>query len=124
MAKTTICLGVLLILLGILGFVSGSDRTAITLIPAAIGFVLSILGMFALTDDSKKRMLVMHIAVTIGLLGFLGTFWNIVKYIEMLRGLQFPHPIVIEEFAATAAILLLFVLLCVRSFITARRARI
>jgi hypothetical protein len=68
-------------------------------------------------------MLYMHIAVTIGLLGFLGTAWSIVNYIEMIRGRQFPHPVAVEEKAAMAAVLLLFVLLCVRSFITARRAR-
>lgn len=125
MAKTTICLGVVLILFGILGFVSNGNHDLTTLIPAAIGFLLSILGMFALTDNAKKRMLYMHIAVTIGLLGFLGTGWNIVKYFEFVRGTQLPYPVLIEveEMAATAGILLLFVLLCVRSFIVARRVK-
>lgn len=125
MAKTTICLGVVLILFGILGFVSNGSRDLTTLIPAAIGFLLSILGMFALTDDAKKRMLYMHIAVTIGLLGFLGTAWNIVKYFQFVRGTQLSYPalIVVEEMAATSGILLLFVLLCVRSFIVSRRVK-
>ena len=123
MAKTTICLGTLLILLGILGYVSSGSHAPTALIPAAIGFILSVLGLFALTDDAKKRMLYMHIAVTIGLLGFLGTAWSIVNYFEMLRGRQFPHPIAVQEKAAMAAVLLLFVLLSVRSFIAARRSR-
>ena len=123
MAKTTIALGLVLILLGILGFVSTGSQHPTSLIPAAVGLILSTLGFFSLTEDAKKRMLYMHIAVTIGLLGFLGTAWSIVNYIEMLRGRQFPHPIAVEEKAAMAAILLFFVLLCVRSFITARRSR-
>jgi uncharacterized membrane protein len=123
MAKTTISLGIVLILLGILGFVATGSHYPTSLIPAVIGLILAILGFFALTDNTKKRMLYMHIAVTIGLLGFLGTAWSIVNYVEMMRGRQFPYPAAVEEKAAMAAILLLFVLLSVRSFIAARRER-
>jgi hypothetical protein len=42
----------------------------------------------------------------------------------MLRGRQFPHPVAVEEKAAMAVVLLLFVLLSVQSFIAARRTRI
>lgn len=123
MAKTTICLGAVLILLGILGFVSTGSHAPTALIPAFVGLILSILGFLALTDDMKKRMLYMHIAVTIALLGFLGTAWSIVNYVEMIRGRQFLHPIAVEEKAAMAVVLLFFVLLCVQSFISARRTR-
>lgn len=123
MAKTTIWLGVVLILLGILGFVSTGSHAPTALIPTLVGVILSVLGLFALTDDAKKRMLYMHIAVTIGLLGFLGTAWSIVNYIQMVRGRQFPHPAAVEEKAAMAAILLFFVLLSIRSFVAARRTR-
>ena len=123
MAKITIALGVVLILLGIAGFVTTGSQHPTALIPAAAGGILAILGVLSLTEDSKRRMLYMHIAVTIGLLGFLGTGWSIVNYFQMLGGRQFPHPIAVEEKAAMAAILLFFVLLCVRSFIAARRSR-
>ena len=123
MAKTTISLGGLLALIGIFGFTATGHQHPTALIPVAVGLILAILGFLALTDDAKKRMLYMHIAVTIGLLGFLGTGWSIVEYIEMLRGRQFPHPAAIVEKAAMAAVLLFFVLLCVRSFIAARRSR-
>jgi multisubunit Na+/H+ antiporter MnhF subunit len=123
MAKTTICLGVVLILLGILGFVSTGSHAPTALIPSIFGLILSVLGLFALTDDAKKRMLYMHIAVTIGLLGFLGTAKSIIDYIQMVRGRQFPHPVAVEEKAAMAGVLLFFVLFCVRSFVAARRAR-
>jgi succinate-acetate transporter protein len=123
MAKSAIALGVLLILLGILGFVSAGTHAASTLLPVLFGFLISIFGLLALTDNAKKRMLFMHIAVTIGLIGFFANFWSIVEYIQMRRGLQFPHPVIVEERAAAAAVLLFFVLLCVRSFIAARRTR-
>ena len=85
--------------------------------------VLSTARGSALTEDAKKRMLHMHIAVTVGLLGFLGTAKSIYDFIQMLRGVQFPHPIAVQEKAAMSVLLLVFVILCVRSFINARRAR-
>ena len=46
-----------------------------------------------------------------------------IDYFSMVGGRQFPHPIAVEEKAAMSVLLLFFVLLCVRSFIAARRAR-
>lgn len=123
MAKLTICFGIVLILLGLLGFVATGHHAPTALIPAVVGLILVILGFLANSEDAKKRMLNMHIAVTVGLLGFLGTAKSIFDYIAMVRGRQFPHPIAVEEKAAMSLLLLFFVLLCVRSFIAARRAR-
>lgn len=125
MAKLTITFGVVLILLGLLGFFATGHHAPTALIPAIAGLILAALGALANTEDAKKRMLYMHIAVTIGLLGFLGTAKSIVDYIQMVvGGRQFPHPVAVEEKAAMAGVLLVFVALCVRSFISARRARV
>lgn len=122
MAKTTIWLGVALILLGLLGWVS-SSYSQMSLIPTYIGIALAILGGFAVTDNAKRRMLFMHMVVTVELIGFIVTVKSIASYVEMMRGRQFANPAAIEENAATAVVLLFFVLISVRSFITARRAR-
>lgn len=123
MAKATIAFGVILILLGVASFVVTGSQYPTSLIPAVVGLILSVLGFLSQTEDAKKRMLYMHIAVTVGLLGFLGTGWSIINYFQMLGGRHFPYPIAVEEKAAMAAILLFFVLLSIRSFITARRNR-
>ncbi|GGH09648.1 hypothetical protein [Silvibacterium dinghuense] len=123
MAKLTITFGVVLIALGIFSFLITGHHYPTSLIPAGFGLLLAIFGALANSDDAKKRMLHMHIAVTIGLLGFLGTAKSIVDYIEMMQGRQFLFPAAVEEKAAMAVLLLIFVLLCVRSFINARRAR-
>ncbi len=124
MARLTILFGIVLILLGGFGYVATGSHFPTALIPSYVGVVLAILGFFAYTPDLKRRALFMHIAVTIGLLGFLGTVkGGIVDYFLMLNGRQFPHPTAVEEKAAMSVLLLVFVLLCVRSFITARRAR-
>lgn len=124
MAKTTISFGVVLILLGIFGYVGSHSHTPLALIPAAVGLLLGIFGFLAMTDDAKKRMFFMHIAVTIGLLGFLATVKSVIDYFRWRHGVQFHHPVVVQENAAMAILLLVFVIFCVRSFIVARRAQV
>jgi len=126
MARLTILFGIVLILLGGFGYVATGSHFPTALIPSAFGIVLAILGFFAHTPETKRRMLLMHIAVTLGLLGFLATVKSgIIDYLEMtLNGRQFAHPSAVEEKAAMSVLLLVFVILCVRSFIVARRARV
>lgn len=123
MAKLTITFGVVLIALGVFSYLITGHHAPTSLIPAGVGVLLAIFGALANSEDAKKRMLHMHIAVTIGLLGFLSTAKSIVDYIEMTEGRQFVRPAAVEEKAAMAVLMLIFVLLCVRSFINARRAR-
>jgi hypothetical protein len=68
-------------------------------------------------------MIVMHIAVTVGLLGFLGS--GIMAVVETMKahGGPLAHPAAVESQAAMAVICLIYVGLCVRSFIAARRGR-
>jgi hypothetical protein len=69
-------------------------------------------------------MLFMHIAVTIGLLGFLATAPALLSAFQLFKGKLFPYPAAIEEKAAMSVLLLIYVVLCVRSFIAARRSRV
>ena len=121
MAKVTILFGVLLFLLGVVVWVATGRHAPTALIPAYVGIVLSILGLLARTENQKRRMLVMHIAVTLALLGFLGTAKSIWDFIELERGEPFARPIAVEDKAVMSMMLLIYVLLCVRSFIKARR---
>ena|ERR1039457_4529401 len=121
MAKLTIGFGVVLILLGGWGFLSSGSTHPTALIPCYFGLVMAVSGMLATTENAKRRMLWMHVAVTVGLLGFLGTIAAVVDEVRMLRGVYFAHPVAVEEKAAMAVICLVFVGLCVRSFIAARR---
>lgn len=123
MAKTTVYFGVVLILLGILSFILTGNKFPTSLIPAFFGILLVIFGRLAETPDAKRRMLFMHIAVTVGLLGFLGTATSLVYVVQLFNGKLFPYPAAVEEKAAMAVLSLIFVILCVRSFIAARRSR-
>lgn len=121
MAKLTIGFGVILILLGAWGFISTGNEHPTALIPAYFGLALAISGMMANGADPKKRMLWMHIAVTAGLLGFLGA--GVMAIVETVKahGGPLAHPVAVESQIAMAVICLVFVGLCVRSFIAARR---
>src|ERR1017187_6065632 len=73
MAKLTIGFGVALIVLGAWGFFGTGSSHSTALIPAYFGLALAVCGGLAQTENAKQRMLWMHVAVTVGLLGFLGS---------------------------------------------------
>jgi hypothetical protein len=123
MAKLTMVFGALLIALGAGAFVVLGHHPH-TLIPAAFGLLLVIFGALANTPDSKKRMLFMHIAVTVGLLGFLGTIPGFIGVVKMLSGATTTRPDAAIVQALMGTICLVFTALCVRSFIAARRTRL
>ena len=120
MAKITIGLGFVLIALG-LGSYFGTDRESVTaLIPAFFGLPLLILGLIA--RNERRRKTAIHIAVGIGLLGFAGTVRGLMKLPVLLTSSELERPTAVAVQAAMAIVCLVFVLLCVWSFIKARRA--
>ena len=123
MAKLTIGFGTLLILLGITGYVATGSEHPTALIPCVLGVFFIFFGIMANTDVVKKRMLWMHISVTVALLGFLSMIPADIDTIRLSRGVYFPYPAAIEEKAVMSLLCLLYVLFCVRSFINARRSR-
>ena len=121
MAKVTIGFGILLAIVGVTGFVTTGSIHWTALIPAWIGLVLAISGILAL--NPARRMLWMHVAVTVGLLGFLGTIPGVIGIVKMAMGMTVARPTAAIYQSITWLICLVFVGLCVRSFIAARRAR-
>ena len=121
MAKLTIGFGVVLILLGAWGFIGTGNSHPTALIPAYFGLVLAWSGILANSPDPGRRKLWMHVAVTAGLLGFIGAAVMVVVEYSKAHGGPLAHPVAVESQAAMAVICLVFVGLCVRSFIAARR---
>jgi len=122
MPKVTVFFGVVLIVLGVTGFMGTGSVHYTALIPAWVGFLLVVLGLLALAPSRKA--LFMHIAVTVGLLSFIATFkGGVVDYIAMMRGKHFAYPAAVEAKASMSLLMLIFVVLCVRSFIAARASR-
>ena len=118
MPSTAIVSGVLLILIGIIGYVFSivDGNTSLTaLIPAAFGLLLAIFGFLAKSKENLRKHL-MHAAVLVGLLGFIIPAWRIVSKINDIK-----VSLAVLSQAAMALICLVFVILCVKSFVDARR---
>ena len=125
MAKITIAVGIVLIVLGAGVYASIAPHAPTSLIPAFFGLIFVVLGTLANTPDTKRRALFMHIAVTFGLIGFLLPFLRSVgPIVRMLQGRTVLRPLAAEESMAMALICLVFTILCVRNFIEARRTRL
>ena len=74
---------------------------------------------------AKLTMVWMHIAVTLGLIGFIFPFARSAGgAVKLLQGQTVARPLAVEESMAMALICLVFTALCVRSFIKARRSRV
>lgn len=120
MAKTTILVGLVLIVMGI-GSYFGSGMVSITaLIPAFFGIPIALLGVAA--QDESRRKHAMHGAIVLALLGFLGSVPGLLKVGTLLDGTA-ARPMATAMQSIMAVMLAVFIVLCVRSFIAARKAR-
>jgi len=118
MPSTAIVSGILLILLGIIGYIFSivDGNTSLTaLIPAAFGLVLAGLGFAARANDNLRKHL-MHAAVVVAFLGFIIPAGRILSQISRV-----VLSLAVISQVSMALICLMFVILSVKSFIDARR---
>ena len=123
MAKITIIAGMLLTLLGLIVYFFaiplGAEKASVTaLIPTFLGVPLMLLGYFAIVKPDLRKHL-MHVAVLLGALGFLAAAGRLIP--GMIRNPRLGvAPVSLMLMALICGV---FVVMCVRSFIAARRAR-
>ena len=123
MAKVTLVFAVLLIALGLAGYFGTGAQHMTALIPAWFGLALGIGGLLAISPSESRRKLFMHINVTIGLLGFIGGAIEAVRgYVHAKSAGMEPDAIALASKLTMTGLLFVYVALCVRSFIAARRA--
>jgi cytochrome bd-type quinol oxidase subunit 1 len=126
MAQITIWIGIALIALGLIGFlvlpaVMDTAASPTALIPTAFGFALILLGVLARSE--ARRKMAMHIAVLIGLLGVAGAARAVPGLLDMLSGNPVARPAAVLSQGVMFVLMLVFVGLCVNSFVQARRQR-
>lgn len=121
MANVTMLFGLLLMLLGFGGFVATGSHHFTALIPAGFGLLLGVCGFLA--RKPERRKLYMHIAVTLGLAGFVATVTSIYKIMQIVQHQVVARPAAVYSQFIMCLLCLIFVILCVRSFIAARRTR-
>ncbi|MGH9660254.1 MAG: hypothetical protein ACRD96_17015 [Bryobacteraceae bacterium] len=121
MPTVTIVFGAVLIVLGAGGYFGSGQASATALIPAGFGLLLVVFG--AMARDEKKLKMAMHVAVVVGLVGFLGSARGLAGLAKMASGETVERPMAAIAQSVMAALMLIYVGLCVKSFIDARRQR-
>ena len=124
MAKITLVFAVLLIILGLVSYFGTGSLHPTALIPTWFGVALGVFGFLAISPSESRRKLFMHINVTIGLIGFLGAGGRAISSYGHARseGID-PDKVALAAQGAMAGLLLIYVVMCVKSFIDARRNR-
>ena len=118
MPGISIIFGILLIVIGVVGYgygLSAGNASVTALIPAFFGLVLAACGAVAQAADGLRKHL-MHVAVVVALLGFILTAGRLAMKITDIT----ISPAVLSQ-ASMALICLVFVILAIRSFSAARR---
>jgi glucose uptake protein GlcU len=116
MASTTIVFGLILTLLGLGGYFLTGAASVTALIPALFGLLLLGLGFLARSESIRKHA--MHAAAVVALVGCAGALFSLLRTPIASRAAA-----AVFSQAAMVVLTAVFVALCVRSFIAARRAR-
>ena len=124
MAPVAIVFGLLLVLLGSMGYFAPDTlgqndpgKTSPTaLIPAGIGAVLVVCGLVASAAPNLRKH-AMHLAAAVALIGALGGI------MPLMRGGMALEKASVRSGIAMIVLCGLFVILCIRSFVQARAAR-
>lgn len=120
MASTTIALGVVLIVLGLVGYFLTGTASYTALIPSAFGVVIALLGFVA--RDEGKRKHAIHGAVVVALLGLLGSARGLLQLGDVFDGTA-ARPSAVVAQSIMAVLTLGYIVMAVRSFMAARRNR-
>lgn len=119
MPRIIFTFAVIFVLLGIGAYLLTGAQSWTALIPAIFGLLLAIAGGVSLKHLKHGG----HFAATVGLLGFLGTAKSLGKLPALLKGEVVERAAAVGVQAAFAILSLIFIALCVKSFVDARKAR-
>lgn len=122
MPKLAIIFGLILDLLGVGAFVATGATHYTSLIPSVFGTVILICGLLSVVRPGIRKQ-AMHVAATFGLLGTFGGLGMGLPKLGLLLAGTAARPLAVSMQIAMGVISLIFVALCVKSFIDARRAR-
>jgi membrane-bound ClpP family serine protease len=117
MGPIAIVFGALFVILGVVGFAFRESDSPTPLIPAAFGIVLIVLGLLARQD--RLRMHVMHLAALVGLVAFVVPLVMVIR--ALVNGISSERAFTMQALMSAGAAV--FLALCIKSFIDARRRR-
>lgn len=118
MPQFSLTLGIILILLGVVGYAMSGGASWTALIPALFGILF--VGAGVLGRKEKLRKHAMHGAAALSLIGIIGSFGGLMKFFTML--VVIVCAAVIAQ-SVMALLCIAFLVLSIKSFISARRQR-
>lgn len=121
MPTATIVIGVLLTLLGPIGYFASGAASLTAFIPTAFGVALLLLGLLA--RNARMRKYMMHVAILVALLGLIGSVRGITGLVTLLGGGEVPRPAAAVSQSVMALLCLILIGLGIHSFLAARRNR-
>jgi hypothetical protein len=119
-ANVSRSVGLLLMVVGVGGYVMAGMASPTALIPAAFGLVISMLGFYARHEDNRRTA--MHLAMGIALVGVIGSISGLVSIPALISG-DVAMPAAVVSRSAMAVILLVYLAMGFNSFRAARERR-
>lgn len=116
METVSLVTGLGLVGVGLLGFFGSGGSSPTALIPSMIGLVFLVIAALVILKPGTRKH-AMHAAAMVALLGLLAVGGRGLANFSKLTPLQ------MVSFGGTAVFLVVFLVLAIRSFIEARRAR-
>ncbi|MSO49882.1 MAG: hypothetical protein EXQ49_08275 [Acidobacteria bacterium] len=120
MANVSRSVGLLLMIVGVGGYVMTGMASPTALIPAAFGLVISMLGFYARHEDNRRTA--MHLAMGIAMVGVLGSVSGLLSIPALISG-EVALPAAVVSRSAMAVILLVYLAMGFNSFRQARQGR-
>jgi len=112
-------IGILLTLLGIVGYLLTGGGSITALIPAFFGVILFFLGYAGKSEARRKHL--MHAAALLTLIGFVASVRGIFTLLSLATGAEAARPEAAIAQSIMALLCLVFLVFAVRSFVRARK---
>ncbi|QDT64625.1 hypothetical protein [Calycomorphotria hydatis] len=117
MAKKAMVIGELLFVLGIVAYFIAEKKSPTAFIPSGFGLAITICGVLAMQEHLRKHA--MHVAALLGVIGTLAPLGRLIP--ALLKG--GGSPVALGSQAIMALLCGILVVMCVQSFIAARKAQ-
>jgi hypothetical protein len=121
MPRLSIIIGSFLTLLAVISYSLSGGASWTALIPSVVGIPLIILGILGKRESMRRH--VMHAAVALAMIGFLGSVRALANFVRVLNGVAVECPgAVVAQIVMSLACFVL-VAFGIKSFVDARRTR-
>ncbi len=121
MPQLNMIVGLILVLLGVVGYFASGRASWTALIPAILGALFVLLGLLA--GRANLRRHAMHAAAVVALLGLAGTAKGVIEVAKLAAGQTLPRPAASVAKSITALLCAVLLVAAISSFVKARRAR-